>query len=139
MNENPDSKVHGANMEPTWVLSAPDGPHVGPMNLAIRETTVGLCNKRYPSETDLKLNFHESFFAHNIPLNHPIDSKFCKVHDSDCAVLYANFETIVWLINQTWGNEFLSDLDLRCVSDGYPIFHSPKAACHACNRKMVDN
>ena len=30
------SKVHGANMRPTWVLSAPDGPHVGPMNLAIR-------------------------------------------------------------------------------------------------------
>ena len=34
---NPDSKVHGANMGPTWVLSAPDGPHVGLMNLAIRE------------------------------------------------------------------------------------------------------
>ena len=32
----PDSKVHGANMGPTWVLSAPDGPHVGPMNFAIR-------------------------------------------------------------------------------------------------------
>ena len=32
----PDSKVHGANMGPTWVLSAPDGPHVGHMNLAIR-------------------------------------------------------------------------------------------------------
>ena len=32
----PDSKVHGANMGPTWVLSAPDGPHVGPMNLVIR-------------------------------------------------------------------------------------------------------
>ena len=31
----PDSKVHGANMGPTWVLSAPDGPHVGHMNLAI--------------------------------------------------------------------------------------------------------
>ena len=24
--------VHGANMGPTWVLSAPDEPHVGPMN-----------------------------------------------------------------------------------------------------------
>ena len=36
---NLDSKVHGANMEPTWVLSAPDGPHVGHMNLAIRECT----------------------------------------------------------------------------------------------------
>ena len=32
----PDSKVHGANMGPTWVLSVPDGPHVGPRNLAIR-------------------------------------------------------------------------------------------------------
>ena len=31
----PDSKVHGANMGTTWVLSAPVGPHVGPMNLAI--------------------------------------------------------------------------------------------------------
>ena len=27
----PDSKIHGAH----WVLSAPDGPHVGPKNLAI--------------------------------------------------------------------------------------------------------
>ena len=23
-------------MGPTWVLSAPDGPHIGPMNLSIR-------------------------------------------------------------------------------------------------------
>ena len=30
----PDIKVHGANMGPTWILSAPDGPRVGPMNLA---------------------------------------------------------------------------------------------------------
>ena len=33
----PDNKFHGANMGPTWVLAAPDGPHVGPMSLAIRE------------------------------------------------------------------------------------------------------
>ena len=32
----PDSKIHGANMGPTCVLLAPGGPHVGPMNLAIR-------------------------------------------------------------------------------------------------------
>ena len=36
----PDSKVHGANMGPTWVLSAPDGPRVGPMNLPIRVVNV---------------------------------------------------------------------------------------------------
>ena len=33
----PDSKSHGANMGPTGVLSAPDGPHVGPMKLAFRD------------------------------------------------------------------------------------------------------
>ena len=33
---SPDSEIHGANMGPTWVLSAPDRPHVGAMNLAIR-------------------------------------------------------------------------------------------------------
>ena len=27
-------------MGPTWVLAAPDGPHVGPMNLAIRVVIV---------------------------------------------------------------------------------------------------
>ena len=34
----PDSKVHGANMGPTWVLSSPDGPHIGAINLAIKDT-----------------------------------------------------------------------------------------------------
>ena len=34
---NPDSKVHEDNMGPNWVLSAPDGPRVGSMYLAIRE------------------------------------------------------------------------------------------------------
>ena len=36
----PDSKVHGANMGPTWVLLAPGGLHVGPLNLAIRVAVV---------------------------------------------------------------------------------------------------
>ena len=34
---SPDSKVHLANMGPTWVLAAPGGHHVDHMNLAIRE------------------------------------------------------------------------------------------------------
>ena len=34
--KDPENKVHGAIMGPTWVLSAPDGPHVGTMNLDIR-------------------------------------------------------------------------------------------------------
>ena len=71
----PDSKIHGANMGPTWVLSAPDGPHVDPMTLAIRvagwihkcnacmgllvsrsvaEAALGLINSLRPSDAYLR-------------------------------------------------------------------------------------
>ena len=40
INTIPDNQIHGANMGPTWVLSAPDGPLVGPTNLAIRDAMV---------------------------------------------------------------------------------------------------
>ena len=33
----PDSKVHVANRGPTWVLLAPGGPRVDPMNLVSRD------------------------------------------------------------------------------------------------------
>ena len=35
-NHFPDSKAHGVNMGPIWVLSAPVGPNVDPMNFDIR-------------------------------------------------------------------------------------------------------
>ena len=44
----PDNKIHGANMEPTWVLSAPYGPHVGPMKLAIRAVLKALSCSKLP-------------------------------------------------------------------------------------------
>ena len=36
---SPDCKVHGTYMGPTWGRQDPGGPHVGPMNLAIREVS----------------------------------------------------------------------------------------------------
>ena len=51
---NPDRQVHGANMGPTWVLSAPDGPHVGPMNLAMKE--VILVFSRYQFSKEIRLS-----------------------------------------------------------------------------------
>ena len=38
-NTTADSKIHGANMGPTWVLSAPGGSHVSPIDLAIWDMT----------------------------------------------------------------------------------------------------
>ena len=32
---SPDSKVHGANMGPSWGRQDPDGPHVGSIDFAI--------------------------------------------------------------------------------------------------------
>ena len=50
----PDSKVNGANMGPTWVLSAPDGPHVGPMNLAIRDMVAQPTPRYHFAATDIE-------------------------------------------------------------------------------------
>ena len=50
----PDSKVHGANMGTTWVLSAPDKPHVDPMNIAIRDVASWRYQQRF-SQTIMKL------------------------------------------------------------------------------------
>ena len=62
----PDSKVHGANMGPTWVLSAPGGPHVGPTNLAIRDPIKAIClwcakkTRIYSASAKLKYHFGNS-------------------------------------------------------------------------------
>ena len=61
----PDSKVHGASMGPTWILSAPDGPHVGPMNLAIRDVCQNLQHWLQP--------IRGWIFAHNCKPHFPID------------------------------------------------------------------
>ena len=57
-HNDPDSKVHGANMGPTWVLSAPDGPHVGPMNLAIRGATETIVTALANGASRSQLNSH---------------------------------------------------------------------------------
>ena len=56
----PHSKVHGANMGPTWVLSAPDGPHVGPMNLDIRDTTFFTFNTHWAHQNGRHCQMHFS-------------------------------------------------------------------------------
>ena len=48
----PDSNAYGANMGPTWVLSAPGGPHDGPINLAIRDVV----QYKYSQNTGYPLN-----------------------------------------------------------------------------------
>ena len=57
LHGNLDSNVHGANMGPNWVLSAPGGSHVGPMNLVIWEDGLyietGLCSSWWHQDMEM--------------------------------------------------------------------------------------
>ena len=65
VDNHTDSKVRGgANMGPTWVLSASDGLHVGPMNIAIREVHI------IPS-----LHHYIQWKIKTVPSNHTIDEQ----------------------------------------------------------------
>ena len=95
-HHNPDSKVHGTNMGPTWVLSAPDGPHVGPMNLAIREDKE--VTSVYPK------NFHDS--SDICPMGLIYSFQICEIFHQTfgprhrkclmCPMIFVN--TVTWLI-----------------------------------------
>ena len=69
---NPDSKIHGANMRPTWDLSAPDGPHDGPMNLAIREWTaehhLGGLTRFWIPVVEIRWTYDHLIFTVGIPI-----------------------------------------------------------------------
>ena len=65
----PYSKVHREKMGSTWVLLAPDGPHVGPMNLAIRVDAAdadGRCRGTYcghPGVLEVPPNIHHTRYC----------------------------------------------------------------------------
>ena len=59
----PDSKVHGVNIGPTWVLSAPDGSHVGPMNLAISGCMLSCAVVRLSALTGIPFSYHHRFIV----------------------------------------------------------------------------
>ena len=50
-------------MGPTWVLSAPDGPHVGPMNLAIRDVTATTDTEAVHASRQTEWDGHEHGFC----------------------------------------------------------------------------
>ena len=70
----PDSKINEANIGPTWVLSAPDGPHVGPMNLSVRDIAFG------STVTPQYINHNGTNYTHTSP----------------------SIVTFVWLLWKSW-------------------------------------
>ena len=67
----PDSKVHGAYMGPTWGRQGPGGPHVCPMNLAIRVVAPETCpfGVYFPCYVTLKIKLVLMEYASFLFLN----------------------------------------------------------------------
>ena len=68
----PDSKVHGVNMGPTWFLSAPDCPHVRPINLAIR-----VCNNHDVKSIRIDLSHKPHSASDKYPTIHNFVAEMC--------------------------------------------------------------
>ena len=60
-NTIPDSKVHGANMEPIWGRQAQGGPRVGLMNFAICDVLQIIHVHVFPRPNNKPTNLSESF------------------------------------------------------------------------------
>ena len=99
---SPDNKVHGANMGSTWVLSAPDGPHVGPMDLAIKQSW-----GRFNSFRTLNLKYKGASYYNwkrFFPLWWSSWQQPCAlIRISIPATVWVNHALIVMLIGTTWG------------------------------------
>ena len=65
---NPDSKVHGANMGPIWGRQDPDGPHVGPMKNAIWELVTHLVPSDYLNQWWLVVNYLSRYYLNQCRL-----------------------------------------------------------------------
>ena len=92
----PESKVHGANMGPTWVLSAPDGPHIGPMNLAHDDVIKW---KHFPRYWHFVLGIHRS------PVNSPHKGQWrgALMFSLICAWWFETPSHSLWRDCNVWG------------------------------------
>ena len=109
----PDSKVHAANMGPIWVLSAPDGPHVGPMNLALRvyikTSAILLLLYRYLGAFDFwygPVSTDEIHYQHSHPSIAGPDSAIIHPGESaDWSAVMANILNVGFELHTTFSAE----------------------------------
>ena len=71
----PDSKIHGANIGPTWGRQDPGGPNVGPTNLAIKGATYRRFNHHL-------LDLHWSLFTSCVQIHAHLPAPFLMYSSS---------------------------------------------------------
>ena len=119
-NHYPDSKVHGASMGPTWVLSAPDGPHVGPMNFAIRVTVA----TNSPKFSHSGPTFCLTACLPQAVWQYPSNQRGKSCHNS-----------LEWLLNLPWMNCLSWLKDHRGAVQGYSAKNTDVTPLQECQIK----
>ena len=96
-HSNPVSKVHGANMAPTLVLSAPDGSHAGPMTLLSGNVTKSVAFN--PNTHHEEENWYDSAVPHQ--------TTYCKViwlncWPIQCTCVRSVFQSFLDCLRDSW-------------------------------------
>ena len=102
----PDSKFHVTNMGPNWILPAPSGPHVGHMDLAIRDHWLGSHSPHIDGATSalleaISLIHHNCSWAiHSVEASSTVDPQWNILHWG-CKW---NLHTVFWdAVGCDWG------------------------------------
>ena len=150
----PENNVHGANMGPFWVLWAPDGPHVGPMDIVIKDVTLCRGVRQLWSECEVHqtLLFFECSWLKKNPLycwimrilewNFNISVGFCfcttKIKHSRRSIecIFANQSNWKYLFNiqSVLGSLYFPILRHKLGESQGPIFFS--SACIPLSRNF---
>ena len=90
-----------------------------------------LCNIGYSSKTHLKPKSRETLFARNLY----VTQLFWNFAQSMAVSLPYS---AIWILQHMLRmNEISRNLSLRCVSDGYPIFHRAPGCCISHSRQQL--
>ena len=127
----PDSKVHGANMGLTWDLSAPDGPHVGPTNLAVRG--IKWCHITYNMAGTMVKNQSDFQFTNNttcLPLAGKVGLSVTRVCEK--TYNYDNWTALYYTLKKQVSNITLLSNDARVVHSYWWLNSSFPSGTYMC-------
>ena len=97
---NSDNKFHGANMGPIWGRQDPGGPHVGPMNFAIREWFY-LCRRGNDSWHKYTSHVFGSLCWESISTLMSPPSSMVMTYLWFSVEVFPRFRVILWNLQQT--------------------------------------
>ena len=142
---DPDSKVHGANMGSTWALSAPDGPHVGHMNLVIwgyiKNNARATVNNDFWSRVGWFANDFHEWRSHEWKswANYLTSDQKIVIHGKECFILFLTRYFIYWTHRSATDNHrsLISPLSLGTAFSDLTLWRHHSWSVTSCERDAL--